>query len=152
MLEIEFMDSFDKIAQQYVKSLDEVSSGFKFTYSDRKEFVFKIYYNFVLVDLQGNIPKKSPVIGGASGFIIDKKTKEVESISFIDLRFLEEKQNELQDIYKKISNIKESTSSFLWLKSKYNINSTKLLKIKKMINKTNSKKQEVIEELYELIA
>ncbi|TCI92140.1 hypothetical protein [Tenacibaculum sp. M341] len=146
------MDSFDKIAQQYVKSLDEVSSGFKFTYSDRKEFVFKIYYNFVLVDLQGNIPKKSPVIGGASGFIIDKKTKEVESISFIDLRFLEEKQNELQDIYKKISNIKESTSSFLWLKSKYNINSTKLLKIKKMINKTNSKKQEVIEELYELIA
>lgn len=151
MLEIEFMDSFDKIAQQYVKSLGEVSSGFKFTYSDRKEFVFKIYYNFVLVDLQGNIPKKHPTIGGASGFIIDKKTKEVESISFFDLRILEEKQNELQDIYKKISNIKESTSSFLWLKSKYNINSTKLLKIKKMINKTNSKKQEVIEVLYDLI-
>ncbi len=145
------MGIFEHIAQEYVDSLEEVLPGYKFHFDDRKDFFFKIYYDFVFIDLQGNIPKEPPVVGGAVGFTIDKKTHKIEMLSWADLGLLEKSQKEIEDVYEKVNNIGSNPESLFWLKSKYDLNSSTLLKIKRVLKNTNFTKENVIEELYELI-
>ena len=145
------MDIFNKIAKQYVESFGEVLPGFKFSFDNRKDFFFEVYYDFVFVDMEGNIPTEPPVAGGAVGFTINKRTHKVAMLTFCELGLIEQSQREQEEVYEKISNLKENGKSLSWLKSKYDLNSIQLLKIKKALSETNFTKQNVIEELDELI-
>lgn len=145
------MDKFDELANKYVASFGEVALGFKYRFSNRKEFFFKIYYDFIIVDLEGKIPSEPPFAGGACGFTIDIKTYEIEMLTFGEFASLIEAQGNLEKTYNMLSDLKQSDKNLLWLKSTYNLNSVELLKIKKVIMETSFTKQNVIEELNGLV-
>lgn len=146
------MDLFEKIAQEHVESLGEVLPGIKYRFANRKDFFFQVYYDFVFVDLDGNPLPEPPFVGGAVGFSIDKKTHKTESCSTGDLASMEINQQEQEEVYQKITTAQDNSKSWLWLKSKYGLNSRELLAIKKIVNITNFTKHQVIEELDHLIA
>ena len=145
------MKEFEKIAQEYIESFGEVIPGFKYGIGENKEFVSKYYYDFVFVTLKGKIPIEPPVAGGACGFTIDKRTKEIEMLSFGDLGILEQHENELNEVYLKLTEIKNDSKSFNWLKCKYNLTSRELLTIKNVLTATEFERDRVLEEIEEII-
>lgn len=145
------MDDFDKIATDYVESLGEILHGFKFGYSNKREFFFEIYYDFILINLDESIPSELPVAGGPAGFIVDKNSYKTKMLSFGELGLLIQRDEELENVYSKLKDIKEDSKSLSWLKSRYNLNSIQLLRIKKMLTNIDFNKQYIIKELDELI-
>ena len=145
------MKEFEKIAQEYIESFGEVMPGFKYRIGENKENVSKHYYGFVFVTLQGKIPKEPPIAGGGCGFTIDKKTRKIEILSFGDLGLLEQHEEELNEVYSRLTEIKNDSKSLNWLKSKYNLTSRELLKIKKVLSATKLGRAKVLEETEEII-
>ncbi|MCT4640202.1 MAG: hypothetical protein N4A72_21070 [Bacteroidales bacterium] len=146
------MQEYEKIAQGYVESFGEVLPGFKFRVGEQREFVWKYYYDFVFVALNGKVPEEPPLAGGACGFTIDKGTKEIEMLTFSDLETLKEKEEELTEIYLRVTDIKNESKSFSWLKSKYDLTSKELLRIKKIIMVSEFDRKTIIEEIENIIA
>ncbi len=140
-----------KIASEYVESMGEVFSGYKFGFGQAKEFTSKYYFDFIFLTLDGDTPEEPPVAGGACGFTIDKKTMKIETLSFADLGLLEQNEKEINDVYYKLKDLKENSKSLNWLKSKYQLSSPELLKIKKVLTKTDIQKEQIIDQLNELI-
>ena len=145
------MNEIYKIAKEYVDSFGEVYPGYKYGYSDLREFSFKYYFDFIFLSIDNQIPTEPLVAGGACGFIIDKKTKEIEVLTFCDLGELEDSEKELEELYEKLLEIKEESKSLMWLKSKYNLSSHQLLRVKKIIHQTSFIKEKIKEQLNELI-
>ena len=145
------MKEFEKIAQEYIESFGEVMPGFKYRIGENKEYVSKHYYDFVFVTLEGKIPKEPPIAGGACGFTVDKKTRKIEMLSFGDLGLLEQHEEELNEVYSRLTEIKNDSKSLNWLKSKYNLTSRELLKIKKVLSATELGRARVLEETEEII-
>ncbi|MGH1385221.1 hypothetical protein [Kordia sp.] len=145
------MNKIEKIAHNHVASFGEVVPGYKFGYGELKEFICTYYFDFIFLNLDGNISEEPPVAGGPCGFTIDKKTFEIENLTFADLGMLEQNERELNDIYHKIKNIKENNSSLNWLKSTFNLNSKQLLKIKKVIDNTEFEKETALEQINQII-
>ncbi|MDO7138920.1 MULTISPECIES: hypothetical protein [Flavobacteriaceae] len=145
------MNEIEKIADNYVDSFGEVLPDFKYGFTDLKEFTSKYYFDFVFTRMNGEIPKEPPVAGGYCGFTIDKKTLEIENLTFAELGMLENYERKLNEIYNKVKDIKENKSSLNWLKSKFELNSEQLLEIKRSIENTEFEKETVLEQLNRII-
>jgi len=145
------MKNIEEIASEYVSSFGEVMPGFKYGFTGFREFTFKYYYDFVFLTLNGEVPDEPPVVGGSCGFIIDKKTHEIQTLTFGDFALLENKERELDDIYDKLTNLKENSKSLTWLKFKYQLNSPELLRIKKQLQKIPLQKEIILEQLNEIL-
>jgi len=90
-------------------------------------------------------------VGGACGFTIKRKTFKTEMITVTNLNLLKQHQKDLEHVYKKVCDIIDNSKSLSWLKTKYNLNSIELLKIKNSLSKSHFNKQNVIEKLNQLI-
>ncbi|WP_412987351.1 hypothetical protein [Pontimicrobium sp. IMCC45349] len=145
------MNEIEKIADNYVNSFGEVLPSFKYGFANLKEFTSKYYFDFVFIQTNGEIPEEPPVAGGYCGFTINKKTFEIENLSFGELGILTIKERELNEVYEKIKKIKDNNSSLHWLKSKYELNSKQLLEVKKTIDSTEFKKETVLEQINQII-
>lgn len=146
------MPDFEEIAKNYADSLEEDIPGFKYDFANRKDFFFKVFFSFKLLKLDGNALSDDLPYGGAPGFTIDKKTLEAETISWGELDLLQEKQNELEEIYSGLCDAKTRISFLSSLKPKYDLNSGELLKLKKIIERTDFSKIDVIHELDALVS
>ena len=69
-----------------------------------------------------------------------------------DLETLKEKEEELTEIYLRVTDIKNESKSFSWLKSKYDLTSKELLRIKKIIMVSEFDRKTIIEEIENIIA
>ncbi|MAB49295.1 MAG: hypothetical protein CMC05_11755 [Flavobacteriaceae bacterium] len=145
------MNEIEKIADNYVNSFGEILPGFKYGFANLREFTSKYYFDFVFVQMNEVTPKEPPVAGGSCGFTIDKKTFEIENLTFGELSMLAIKERELNEVYGKIKNVKDNNSFLHWLKSKYELNSKQLLEIKKTINSTEFEKETVLEQINQII-
>ena len=82
------------IAEKYVAELGEVLPGYIFGISEIQILNLYFYFDFILLNLEKQIPKNPPMVGGAPGIIIDKNSGKVEIISFSKLSSLvSEKSN-----------------------------------------------------------
>lgn len=145
------MNEIEKIADNYVNSFGEVLPDFRYSFANLREFTSKYYFDFVFTQMNGVIPKEPPVLGGSCGFTIDKKTFEIENLTFGELGMLTVKESELNEIYRKIKNVKDNNSSLHWLKSKYELNTKQLLEIKKTIESTEFEKETILEQINRII-
>lgn len=145
------MNEIEKIADNHVNSFGEVLPGFKYGFENLREFTSKYYFDFVFIQMNGVIPKETPIAGGHCGFTIDKKTFEIENLTFGEFGTLTTKERELNEIYGKIKDVKDNNSSLNWLKAKYELNSKQLLEIKKTINATEFEKETLLEQINRII-
>jgi hypothetical protein len=74
-----------ELAKSYSKNMGEVLPDIYFDVKAGGEFKDCFYFDFIMVDKFGNIPKDTPMAGGAPGVIVNKLTGEVETISFGEL-------------------------------------------------------------------
>lgn len=73
------------LAKSYSKDLGEILPDIYFDVEFRKEFTNYFYFDFYIVDKYGNKLKEPPMIGGASGVIVDKLTGVIKTISLVEL-------------------------------------------------------------------
>lgn len=132
-------------------SFGKVVLGYKFGSRKTKEFTDSNYFDFIFLDLDGNITEEAPVAGGSCGFTIDKKTLEIKNLTFCDLGMIAQNEREINNVYNKLTDIKEKSKSLMWLKSTYKLSSPELLKIKKAIDTTKFEKETVLEQIDQLI-
>lgn len=71
-------------------------------------------------------------------------------LSFGDLGLLEQHEGELNEVYSRLTEIKNDLKSLNWLKSKYNLTSRELLRIKKVLSATELGRARVLEETEEI--
>ena len=71
-------------------------------------------------------------------------------LSFGDLGLLEQHEEELNEVYSRLTEIKNDLKSLNWLKSKYNLTSRELLRIKKVLSATELGRARVLEETEEI--
>lgn len=145
------MPNFEEIAKNHVESLGEVVPGFKYDFTNRKDFFLKVYFSYTLVKLDGKELDHGLAFGGAPGFIIDRRTLKAETISWGDLDLLEARQRELEEMYNGLFDTKSGTSFLLSLKSKYELSSHQLVRLNKMIEHPNLSKLDVIYELDDIV-
>lgn len=74
-----------ELARSYSKNMGEVLPDIYFDVKLGREFKDCFYFDFIMVDNLGNIPKDLPMAGGAPGVIVNKLTGIVETISFGEL-------------------------------------------------------------------
>lgn len=74
-----------ELAKSYSKDLGEVLPDIYFDVKASREFSDSFYFDFIIVDKFGHIPKEPPMIGGAPGVVVDKLTGAVKTISFGEL-------------------------------------------------------------------
>lgn len=148
---IKMNKKINEIASNYVNSLGEVLPGYTFGYINFNEFIGKYYFDFVFKKIDKKFVDNPPVAGGACGFTIDKVTFEIEQISHSELQELNNLEMKINDVYAKIKNIKNNNTSLNWLKFTYDLTSTELLEIKKMIQKTDFEKKNILEKLNSII-
>ena len=141
------MKDIELIAKNYVESLGEIVPGYKYGCKFSEKFTFKYYFDFVFLTLDGQVPKEPPVAGGACGFTIDKKSKEIETLSFGDLGLLSQSEEELNEVFDNLNQIKNNSGSLNWLKSKYNLKSSQLLAFKKLLLQTDLKKEVILQQI-----
>lgn len=76
------IDLAREIAKGFVKKHGEILPGIFYSISEAKEYSDCFYFNFLLVDKNGQLPSESSMVGGAPGFIIHKASGIPEIISF----------------------------------------------------------------------
>lgn len=140
-----------KIAKEFVESQGEIILGFKYGYSDLKEFTSRYYADFQLLTVEGKIPDELPFVGGASGFTIDKKTKVVAVLSFGEYASFQNRELEIEELYQQLLAIKSNNKGFSQLKVKYNLNSKNLLELKRMLDNIDLEKSHILEQLDALL-
>lgn len=145
------MKSFEEIAHEYVEEQGEILDGFKYTFSNRTDFVQKIYFDFTIIKTDESISKEPPTVGGACGFTIDKRTLEIETLSFGELAQLSIRQKELDEAYGKLQDLKTNSSSLTWFKKKYNLTSPELLQVKKLLSATEVTKDHLLTRFIEIV-
>lgn len=146
------MKSIIDIASEYVESQGEIIKGYKYGYKGPVEFISKYYFDFIILTIDGNIPKTPPFAGGYCGFTIDKKDRTIETLSYGELGLLENANREIRDVYTKLKDVKESSKSLGWLKNRYHLTSSELLKIRKALSETELHEEQIIVQLEELIS
>ncbi|WP_299683259.1 hypothetical protein [uncultured Dokdonia sp.] len=145
------MKSIIDIASEYVDSQGEIIKGYKYGYKGPVEFIKVYYFDFVILTINGKIPDNQS-FGGACGFTIHKKDKTIQTLSFGELATLQIKNKEISDIYDKLKGVKEKSKSLSWLKNKYQLTSSELLKIKKALFTTEMHKDQIMIQLEELVS
>lgn len=146
------MKSIIDIASEYVESQGEVLKGYIYGYKGPIEFITKYYFDFVILTIDGNIPEIPPFVGGACGFTIDKKDKTIKVLSFGEYASLQNKNREILETYDRLKDVKENSTSLSWLKNKYQLTSSELLKIKKDLSTVDIDKEQILVQLEEIIA
>lgn len=141
----------EQIAKDYVESFGEVLPNFKYDYANKKEFTYKYYFDFVFKQVDGQVSLEPPVAGGACGFCIDKKTREVINVTFAELGEIQFNERKLNTAYNEITNVKESNKSLSWLKDTYNLSSKQLLGVIRIVKSKDLKKEIILEQLDEII-
>jgi len=71
-----------EIARSYAKERGEVLPGIYFDVEDGIEYSNCYYFDYMIVDKNGNVPDAHPLIAGAVGIIVDKHSEKAEDISF----------------------------------------------------------------------
>lgn len=74
-----------ELAKSYTSDLGEVLPEFYFDIRFNQEFRESFYFDFIIVDKNGDTPKEPPMIGGAPGVIVNKITGAVKTVSFGEL-------------------------------------------------------------------
>lgn len=139
------MDKIEEIAAKHVETLGEITPGFKYTYTNRRELSFQVVFDYSFINIKTQRPATPPVAGGAVGFCIHKSSLELQSLSFGELRELEYQERELEVAYQNLLEIRASKGSFAWLKSRYQLNSVELLRFKKKLMAEDLRKEDVLE-------
>ncbi|MEM6806475.1 MAG: hypothetical protein AAF696_34065 [Bacteroidota bacterium] len=145
------MDVFEKIAQEHVESLGEYTPGFKCSFTNRREFCFYFIFDYSFIHIKTDKTARPPLAGGAVGFSIHKTSHKLTRLSFGDLGELEYRERKLEEAYQKLLALKSGEGSYTWLKAKYRLNSIELLRLKKILQKEELKKEEVLEKLEQWI-
>jgi len=139
------------IAQEFTNSFGEVVSGFKYGYSDLKEYSTKYYADLCFLTIENKIPDEPPLVGGAFGFTISKKSKKVNLLNFGEYIAFQEREVEIETLYQQLLAIKSGEREFSLLKAKYNLHSKDLLHLKRILSKEALKKEVIIEQLYMIL-
>ncbi|MEO1259981.1 MAG: hypothetical protein AAFZ15_14405 [Bacteroidota bacterium] len=142
---------FRDIAQKFVDRQGVVLPGFRYGVGEHREFIDKHYFNFIFVTLDGQIPDEPPIAGGTVGFTIDKKTKDIRSITHGQLGSLHIQEQEINLVYEKLTALKEKNKSLVWLKSRYGLTSKELLKFKKALKKVDLERKVILNQIADLV-
>lgn len=141
----------NEIAEKYTKELGEVLPGFIYGINSCEEFLQCYFFDFVFLTLDGKVPEEPPVAGGARGISIDKEKKTVEPVTFVGYALLKREDAEVNHLYKMLENVKARSKLLTTLKSKYNLTSDELLRLKKALENTEVKKENAMQLISELI-
>lgn len=74
-----------KLAMTYAQNQGEIIPGFYFTIKDGEEYNDCFYFDYKIVDRDGNVPQELPMISGAPGIIVSKATEKIEVITWARL-------------------------------------------------------------------
>ena len=134
------MDSVNKIAANHIEKLNQdIDAGqnslsFRYGYGDMIEFSRCYYFDYlILKNERSNIDP--PVLGGAPGFTIDKRTNILEITSHQKLSELRKNERQLEEIHIKLNNVKAGNEPLLSLKKLLHLTPSELIELKNRLDR-----------------
>lgn len=129
-------EELSTIAEAHVAGLNErlpPHAEIKFGVGKMTEFLTCYYFDFRLLDANDQ-GYTGPPVAGAPGFTVLKSDRQTKTISFGDFWALKRQEDELTEIYQMLVDVKDRDASLMKLKSKYNLTSKQLLKVRHVLD------------------
>lgn len=143
-----------QIAQQYVSEMGEVLLGYMLGLGDEEKFIDNYYFDFILLTLKGEIPKETPLAGGARGLTVNKYDGQIEVQSHGGHAALRDNENKLTETYQLLSDFKNGKLQPTELKAKFDLTSKQLFELSKIIKETDLNRETtyvIVNRLFEMV-
>jgi hypothetical protein len=137
------------IAGDFVAKENQLLTQFKLGVGEMTEFLRHYYFDFRLLNTDGE-EYNGPPMGGAPGLIISKSDKQTKTVSFGELAKLRMYEKDIDDIYEVLVDVKEDKSLHR-LKSKFNLTSEQILKIIKELSHHTSNRKTALKLISETV-